>query len=47
MLTGYRETCRRRDEIVRMAFRAGLSRTQIHIYSGLARTTINKALAAR
>ena len=47
ILTGYRETVRRRDELVRMAYRAGLTRQQIHIHSGLARTTINKALAAR
>lgn len=46
LLTSYRLVCRDRDKIIRAAYAAGLTRQQIHIHSGVARTTINRALDA-
>ena len=36
----------RRDELVRAAYRAGVSKHRIHIITGLARTTIDRIIEA-
>lgn len=46
LLNSYRLSIAGRDRLIRAAFAAGLTRTQIYIHSGIARTTINRALEA-
>jgi hypothetical protein len=43
-LTRYRETLDGRDDMVRRARAAGLSKNRIHVLSGIARTTIDRIL---
>lgn len=44
LLTAYRETIRSRDQIVTLAYEAGLTKYQIYIHSGIARSTIDRIL---
>jgi hypothetical protein len=46
-LARYAETTGGRDELVRAAFAAGLSKHRIHQLSGIARTTIDRILEDR
>lgn len=43
-LTRYRETLDGRDDMVRRARVAGLSKNRIHTLSGIARTTVDRIL---
>ena len=43
-LTRYAETTGGRDELIRAALAAGLSKHRIHRLSGIARTTIDRIL---
>jgi hypothetical protein len=43
-LTSYAETTGGRDELIRAALAAGLSKHRIHQLSGIARTTIDRIL---
>lgn len=47
MLTAYRMTMYQRDKVVRAAWDAGLTKNEIHIHSGIARTTIDRILSGR
>ena len=44
LLIAYRETVRSRDQIVTLAYEAGLTKYQIYIHSGIARSTIDRIL---
>lgn len=44
-LTRYAETTGGRDELVRAALAAGVSKHRIHQLSGIARTTIDRIMA--
>lgn len=37
----------RRDELVRAAYHAGVSKHRIHVLTGIARTTIDRILAGK
>lgn len=43
-LTQYRRTVDGRDELVRRANKAGVSKHRIHVLTGIARTTIDRIL---
>jgi hypothetical protein len=43
-LIGYREMTAQRDELVRAALATGLTKHRIFVLSGIARTTIDRAL---
>lgn len=47
MLTAYRLAMYQRDKVVRTAYDAGLTKNEIHIHSGIARSTIDRILAGR
>lgn len=44
LLITYRETIRSRDQIIILAYEAGLTKHQIYIHSGIARSTIDRIL---
>ena len=43
-LERWRENCTQRDPLIRAAYTAGVNRHQIHVLTGLARTTIDRIL---
>lgn len=43
-LISWRENFDRRDQVVREAAAAGVTKHQIHVLTGIARTTINRIL---
>ena len=45
MLLSYKLTLQTRNARVRAALTAGLSKQQVHVFSGIARTTIDAILA--
>lgn len=45
MLTSYRLAMYERDKVVRLAYDAGLTKNEIHIHSGIARSTIDRILS--
>lgn len=44
-LAEYKRVLESRDRVVRLAYGAGLSKQDIHNWSGIARTTIDRILA--
>jgi hypothetical protein len=43
-LLDWRENLEERDQLVRLAHDAGINKNQIHVMTGIARTTINRIL---
>jgi len=44
-LVGALDVIERRDDVIRAAYAAGYSKSELHRLTGLARTTINRILA--